>query len=106
MRAKMLGAALVIASSALATDPAVLTRGEKEEAANCVACHSLRIVHSQRLSKAVWNREIDKMAGWGVKLADRDALIEYLLANFGEEKAPAAPTMTEDASDRNQALSK
>ncbi|MBV8728434.1 MAG: hypothetical protein JO336_01365 [Acidobacteriia bacterium] len=100
MRAKIPAAVLALASSTLAADPAVLARGEKEEASNCIACHSLRIVHSQRLSKAAWNRELDKMAGWGTKVNDREALIEYLVANFGDDKPPEPPLMTEDGSSK------
>ena len=74
----------------LAADQATLDRGRKEESRSCVACHSLRIIHSQRLSKATWNKELDKMAGWGSKIEDRDALLEYLVANYGDDK-PAAP---------------
>jgi mono/diheme cytochrome c family protein len=87
----------VFAAVALATDPAQLARGEKEEAQNCVACHSLRIVHVQRLSKAVWNRELDKMASWGTKIEDRESLVEYLVANFGDHQPPAPPVLTRDA---------
>jgi hypothetical protein len=82
----MLGAA-----AAWSADQATLDRGHKEEARACLACHSLRIVHSQRLSRAAWNRELDKMAGWGTKYTDREALLEYLVANFGDDKpAPKA----------------
>jgi mono/diheme cytochrome c family protein len=88
----------LLAAAALAADPAQLARGEKEEARNCVACHSLRIIHIQRLSKAVWNRELDKMAGWGAKIEDRESLIEYLTANFGDDKPPAPPVLTQDGS--------
>ena len=82
----------VFAAAAAAADPAVVARGESEEARNCVACHSLRLVHSQRLSKATWGRELDKMAGWGTKVEDREALLEYLTANFGDDK-PAQPAV-------------
>jgi mono/diheme cytochrome c family protein len=82
----MLGAA-----AAWSADQATLDRGQKEEARACLACHSLRIVHSQRLPRAAWNRELDKMAGWGTKYTDREALLEYLVANFGDDKpAPKA----------------
>jgi mono/diheme cytochrome c family protein len=95
-RSVLLAAAFAVA--AVAADPAVLARGESEQARNCVACHSLRIVHSQRLSKAAWGRELDKMAGWGTKVADREALLEYLTANFGDDKPVQPPTLTGDGS--------
>lgn len=87
---------LLAASAASGADQATLDRGQKEERRQCLACHSLRIVHSQRLPRATWNRELDKMAGWGTKYSDRDALLEYLVANFGDDKPMAPPQMSED----------
>jgi hypothetical protein len=51
----------------------------------CLECHEARIIVQQRLSKAVWTKEVDKMAKWGavVDANDRDALIDYLSGNFG-----------------------
>jgi len=86
----------LLTSAAWAADQATLDRGQKEEARTCVPCHSLRIVHSQRLSRAAWNRELDKMTGWGTKIGDRDALLEYLVANFGDDKSPPPPAMSQD----------
>ena len=83
---------------ALAADQATLDRGQKEEGLTCTTCHSLRLVHSQRLSRAAWNKELDKMAGWGTKIQDRDALLEYLVANFGDDKPPAPPAVSKDGS--------
>src|SRR3954447_22962020 len=77
-------------------DQATLDRGQKEEQRQCVACHSLRIIHSQRLGRPAWTRELDKMAGWGTKYTDRDALLEYLVANFGDDKPMAPPAISED----------
>jgi len=94
MRAAIL--AFAAALLMLAADQATLDRGRKEEAAACMPCHSLRLVHSQRLSKATWNKELDKMAGWGAKIQDRDALLEYLLANYGDDKPPVPPAMSRD----------
>lgn len=98
MKRKLLLLGTALAGGALGADPAAVARGEKEEARSCVACHSLRIVHSQRLSRAAWGRELDKMTGWGTKVEDRDALIEYLAANFGDDKPQQPPVLTKDGS--------
>jgi hypothetical protein len=88
----MIGRILITAGLALAVavaaDQAVIEKGQKEEARTCLPCHSLRLIHSQRLSRATWNKELDKMAGWGTKYQDRDALLEYLVANYGDDKPP------------------
>src|ERR1700687_3933375 len=46
----------------------------------CLECHDSRIILQQRLGKATWAKEVDKMIKWGavVDPADRDSLIEYL----------------------------
>ena len=56
--------------------------------AACLECHEARIILQQRLSKAAWTKEVDKMTKWGavVDAADRDALIDYLSANFSPDK--------------------
>jgi hypothetical protein len=95
MRTPILIAAAAIAV-ALAADQATLDRGQKEAGLACTPCHSLRLVESQRLSRATWNKELDKMTGWGTKIQDRDALLEYLVANFGDDKPPGAPAMSKD----------
>jgi hypothetical protein len=94
---RLLLPAAFLAMGAWGADQATLDRGQKEEARTCVPCHSLRIIHTQRLSRATWNRELDKMTGWGTKIADREALLEYLVANFGDDKAPPPPVMSKDA---------
>jgi hypothetical protein len=55
----------------------------------CLECHESRIIVQQRLSKAIWTKEVDKMVKWGavVDPNDRDALIDYLSGNF----TPAQP---------------
>ena len=89
---------VVLATAAFAADQATLDRGQKEEARACTPCHSLRLIHSQRLSRATWNKELDKMTGWGTRIADRDALLEYLVANYGDDKPVPPPTMSLDGS--------
>jgi hypothetical protein len=57
----------------------------------CLECHDASIIVQQRLSKAAWIKEVDKMIKWGalVEAADRDSFIDYLSTNFPPEKAPA-----------------
>ncbi len=56
----------------------------------CLECHDARIILQQRLNKAAWTREVDKMIKWGafVDPKDRDGLIDYFSINFPPEKAP------------------
>ncbi len=62
----------------------------------CTECHEARIILQQRLSKAAWTKEVDKMTKWGavVDPADRDALIDYLSSNFSPDKPPYEPPRT------------
>jgi mono/diheme cytochrome c family protein len=83
-----------IAAGQATPDQATPDVGKKEEAASCLPCHSLRLIHSQRLARAAWVKELDKMAGWGAVMKDRDALLEYLMANYGNDKPLPAPDMT------------
>src|SRR5271166_4615856 len=63
---------------------------------SCLECHEARIILQQRLSKAAWTKEVDKMVKWGaaVDSGDRDALIDYLSTNFGPDQPPYEPTRT------------
>jgi hypothetical protein len=62
----------------------------------CTECHEARIILQQRLSKAAWTKEVDKMTKWGaaVEPPDRDALIDYLSTNFNPEKPAYEPPRT------------
>lgn len=81
---------LAVALTAYAADPALIAKGAADERKSCVGCHSPRISSTQRLSRVGWERELDKMARWGAKIDDREALLAYLLDNYGDDK-PAAP---------------
>ena len=62
----------------------------------CLECHEARIILQQRLSKAAWTKEVDKMVKWGavVDASDHDALIDYLSANFGPDQPAYEPPRT------------
>jgi hypothetical protein len=62
----------------------------------CLECHEARIILQQRLTKAAWTKEVDKMMKWGavVDPADRDALIDYLSTNFSPDKPAYDPQRT------------
>src|SRR6201984_1701157 len=54
----------------------------------CLECHEARIILQQRLSKAAWTKEVDKMTKWGaiVDPQDHEAFVDYLSTNFGVDK--------------------
>jgi Spy/CpxP family protein refolding chaperone len=70
----------------------------------CTECHDSRILLQQRLSKAAWTKEVDKMMKWGavVDPQDRDALIDYLSSNFGVDKPPYVAERTQQAGKNKQ----
>lgn len=61
---------------------------QEKAATACTECHEARIVVQQRLGKAAWTKEVDKMIKWGapVEPQDHDPLVDYLSANFGVDK--------------------
>lgn len=52
--------------------------------AACLTCHDESMMRQQRLTRAQWEREVNKMTGWGAKIKpeDREALLQYLSNNF------------------------
>jgi DMSO/TMAO reductase YedYZ molybdopterin-dependent catalytic subunit len=50
----------------------------------CLTCHEEDIIRMQKLTAAQWEREVQKMTGWGadIKPEDREAVLDYLSANF------------------------
>jgi DMSO/TMAO reductase YedYZ molybdopterin-dependent catalytic subunit len=51
----------------------------------CTACHQDDVIRQQRLTRAQWDAEINKMVGWGARVADQDrsTLLDYLVGAFG-----------------------
>jgi hypothetical protein len=81
---------IFLAASELSFDEQLPAGPAKEKAeAACLGCHEARIIVQQRLAKPAWTKEVDKMVKWGADVApaDRDALIDYLSANFPADKA-------------------
>ena len=91
-------AALLFCSCAFAATTEVIERGKAEERRSCIACHSTRITHSQRLARGAWEKELDKMARWGSVIKDREALLEYLATDFGDDKPVPRPPLSGDGS--------
>ncbi|HEX5226344.1 MAG TPA: sulfite oxidase [Bryobacteraceae bacterium] len=46
----------------------------------CMGCHDDHMMRQQRLTKPQWDRELNKMTGWGAPLKpeDREAVLDYL----------------------------
>jgi len=99
-------ALLILAPFALAQKPAPanvtadLPAGPMQAKATtaCLECHEARIILQQRLGKAAWTKEVDKMTKWGavVDPADRDAFIDYLSTNFSPDQPAYEPQRTSD----------
>ena len=70
--------------------------GRKIEQSACTPCHSLRLVDSQRLSIAAWEKEVNKMVGWGATVSDRQTLIDYLSSQYSDAKPVPAPPLSAD----------
>lgn len=67
------------------TDAAAVAEGEAIYKASCVSCHADDLAAQQRLTRAAWTREIDKMVRWGARVTDaqKAPLAEYLTARWG-----------------------
>ena len=52
--------------------------------AACLICHDEAMMLQQRLTPAQWDREVNKMTGWGAPLKpeDREAILKYLNTQF------------------------
>ena len=80
----------VCAAGAIAQDGAALMKRD------CAGCHGQRIITIQRLSRAAWEKEMDKMAGWGANISDRKTLVDYLVQEYGNDKPIPTPPLTAD----------
>jgi mono/diheme cytochrome c family protein len=82
----------------LGTRLAELPPGDGKAVADqaCLNCHSADMVRQQRLTEKQWTAEITKMTGWsaGVPDSKRDALLAYLVKNFGPDNDRFEPVVT------------
>jgi mono/diheme cytochrome c family protein len=88
---KKLWLVLVLCATMNAADDAAVQAGKKAEQQSCVACHSLRLIESQRLSAAAWKKEIAKMIGWGAVVPNQEVLLDYLTTEFSDSKPVPPP---------------
>lgn len=86
---------LLLLQSLPAANPATLEKG-KAELNRCAGCHGQRIIATQRLSRIGWERELDKMVRWGAEIKERAALLDYLMAHYGDDKPMPKPPLTAD----------
>ena len=82
----------------LGTKLAELPPGDGKAIADsaCLACHSSDLVRQQRLNEKQWTASVTKMVGWGAEVPDsrKDALIAYLVKNFGPDNDRFQPIAT------------
>jgi cytochrome c5 len=70
--------------------------GRELVAERCLSCHEADLITQQRLGRAGWEREVDKMIRWGAaaNASERQAMIDYLAAHFTPRAA--APSRQDD----------
>ena len=67
------------------------TSGEGVFTRACLSCHGADLVEAQRLTRAGWVREVEKMMRWGAAVgdADKDPLVDYLAGKIWRWRARA-----------------
>src|ERR1019366_7391276 len=66
--AVMLCAAITAVAQPSPNDPLPAGAAKEKAEAACLTCHECRIVVQQRLTKAAWTKEVDKMIKWGAEV--------------------------------------
>ena len=58
--------------------------GKKVFEDKCLNCHDIDLTQQQRLSRAGWTREVDKMIRWGAEVSnvEKDLLVDYLADKY------------------------
>jgi hypothetical protein len=70
--------------------------GKATADAACLTCHSSDMLRQQRLTEKQWTASVAKMVGWGAEVPEsrRDALVAYLVKNFGPDNDRFEPVIT------------
>ncbi|NOT59803.1 MAG: hypothetical protein HOP19_06205 [Acidobacteria bacterium] len=104
---KLILMAVVAANSWLAVSRAAQSElpagpGVELARAKCLNCHEADLIVAQKLARAGWVREIEKMTRWGARVSDeeKEKLADYFAAHF----APIKPVKTADNVARGQAV--
>ena len=60
-------------------------RGSEVAKSSCLACHGAEPIVQQRIPRAKWQAEVEKMERWGADVPSdkKSELLDYLTANFG-----------------------
>jgi len=70
--------------------PGSLPDGEGKDVVDqsCLSCHGGEPISQQRLSRAQWTAEVDKMIRWGAEVPaeQKNRLLDYLSKNFSNVK--------------------
>ena len=80
------------------TNIASSNHGEAIMKAQCLSCHGMDLIASQRLGKLGWTKEVEKMMRWGaeIKDSDKEQLVDFLALNFParafSKEPPPIPT--------------
>jgi cytochrome c5 len=71
--------------------------GREVLVSRCLSCHEADLITQQRLSRAAWQRSVEKMVRWGavVDTTEREPLLDYLAAHFAA--TPAAQNLVATA---------
>ena len=91
---------LVVSRAAQVELPA--GQGVELARAKCLGCHEADLIVAQKLARAGWVREIEKMTRWGARVSDeeKNVLADYFAAHF----APVKAAKTADNVTRGQAI--
>jgi hypothetical protein len=67
----------------------------------CLVCHGSDLITQQKLSRAAWSRELDKMVRWGAAVPpnERERLLDSLAARFAPARGGSHATSSKQVED-------